>query len=56
MKALRRSGDKDDLPLFRRVFHPDQRSVFFVGLLQPLGAVMPLASFSSSRGASLRIR
>jgi dimethylaniline monooxygenase (N-oxide forming) len=33
----------NDLPLFRRVFHPEHRDVFFVGLLQPLGAIMPLA-------------
>jgi hypothetical protein len=32
----------NDLPLFRRVFHPRLRNVFFVGLLQPLGAIMPL--------------
>ncbi len=33
----------NDLPLFRRVFHPQIANVFFVGLLQPLGAIMPLA-------------
>jgi dimethylaniline monooxygenase (N-oxide forming) len=33
----------NDLPLFRRVFHPDVRNVFFIGLLQPIGATMPLA-------------
>jgi dimethylaniline monooxygenase (N-oxide forming) len=33
----------NDLPLFRRVFHPEVKGVFFVGLLQPLGAIMPLA-------------
>jgi Flavin-binding monooxygenase-like len=33
----------NDLPLFRRVFHPDYDNVFFAGLLQPLGAIMPLA-------------
>jgi hypothetical protein len=31
------------IELFRRVFHPDFDDVFFVGLLQPLGAIMPLA-------------
>lgn len=31
------------IELYRRVFHPDIANVFFVGLLQPLGAVMPLA-------------
>ncbi len=38
---------KNDLPLFRRVFHPDHRSLFFIGLLQPLGAIMPLAEAQS---------
>jgi len=41
------SAPDNDLPLFRRVFHPDRRSVFFVGLLQPLGAIMPLAQVQS---------
>jgi cation diffusion facilitator CzcD-associated flavoprotein CzcO len=29
--------------LFRRVFHPHVPNLFFIGLLQPLGAIMPLA-------------
>jgi dimethylaniline monooxygenase (N-oxide forming) len=37
----------NDLPLFRRVFHPRLGNVFFIGLLQPLGAVMPLAAVQS---------
>jgi thioredoxin reductase len=37
------SAPDNDLPLFRRVFHPALDNVFFVGLLQPLGAIMPLA-------------
>jgi dimethylaniline monooxygenase (N-oxide forming) len=37
------SAPDNDLPLFRRVFHPEIRNVFFIGLLQPLGAIMPLA-------------
>ncbi|HET9719806.1 MAG TPA: NAD(P)/FAD-dependent oxidoreductase, partial [Solirubrobacteraceae bacterium] len=37
------SAPNNDLPLFRRVFHPDIPNVFFIGLLQPLGAIMPLA-------------
>jgi dimethylaniline monooxygenase (N-oxide forming) len=37
----------NDLPLFRRVFHPDVAGIYFVGLLQPLGAVMPLAELQS---------
>lgn len=41
------SAPENDLPLFRRVFHPDIRGLFFVGLLQPLGAIMPLAEAQS---------
>ena len=42
------SAPENDLPLFRRVFHPDIASVFFIGLLQPLGAIMPLAELQSA--------
>ncbi len=31
------------IELYRRVFHPEIPNLFFIGLLQPLGAVMPLA-------------
>jgi dimethylaniline monooxygenase (N-oxide forming) len=31
------------IELFRRVFHPDIDNIAFIGLLQPLGAIMPLA-------------
>jgi thioredoxin reductase len=41
------SAPDNDLPLFRRVFHPDHRNLFFIGLLQPLGAIMPLAQAQS---------
>lgn len=37
----------NDLPLFQRVFHPRYRDLFFLGLLQPLGAIMPLAEVQS---------
>ena len=37
------SAPDNDLPLFRRVFHPEIDNVFFLALLQPLGATMPLA-------------
>jgi dimethylaniline monooxygenase (N-oxide forming) len=37
----------NDLPLFKRVFHPAYRNLFFIGLLQPLGAIMPLAELQS---------
>jgi cation diffusion facilitator CzcD-associated flavoprotein CzcO len=37
----------NDLPLFRRVFSPCYPDLFFIGLLQPLGAIMPLAELQS---------
>jgi cation diffusion facilitator CzcD-associated flavoprotein CzcO len=37
------SAPDNHIELFRRVFHPDVPNVFFIGLLQPLGAIMPIA-------------
>jgi cation diffusion facilitator CzcD-associated flavoprotein CzcO len=37
------SAPENHIELFRRVFQPDIPNVFFIGLLQPLGAIMPLA-------------
>jgi hypothetical protein len=37
------SAPDNDLPLFRRVFKPGIDNLTFIGLLQPLGAIMPLA-------------
>ncbi len=37
------SAPDNHIELFRRVFHPEIDNVFFIGLLQPLGAIMPLA-------------
>jgi dimethylaniline monooxygenase (N-oxide forming) len=33
----------NDLPLWKRTVHPDLPGLYFIGLLQPVGAVMPLA-------------
>jgi dimethylaniline monooxygenase (N-oxide forming) len=33
----------NELPLWKRAVHPDLPGLYFLGLLQPLGAVMPLA-------------
>ena len=41
------SAPDNDLPLFRRTFHPDIPNAFFIGLLQPLGAIMPIAEAQS---------
>ncbi|MFL5700990.1 MAG: flavin-containing monooxygenase [Ktedonobacteraceae bacterium] len=40
-------ASNNDLLLFRRVFHPLYPDLFFIGLLQPLGAIMPLAELQS---------
>jgi len=37
------SAENNDLPLFFRVFHPKHTQLAFIGLLQPLGAIMPIA-------------
>jgi len=37
------SAKDNDLPLFLRIFPLDREDLFFVGLAQPVGAVMPLA-------------
>lgn len=42
------SAKDNDLPLFRRVFHPTEKDLFFIGMLQPLGAIMPLAAAQSA--------
>jgi len=39
--------------LYRRVVHPDHPSLYFVGLIQPLGAIMPLAEAQSEWVADL---
>ena len=37
------SAPDNHIELFRRVFSPEYPDLFFAGLLQPLGAIMPLA-------------
>jgi hypothetical protein len=31
------------VPLYRRVVHPERPGLYFIGLVQPLGAIMPIA-------------
>ncbi len=45
---------KNELPLFFRTFHPEHRNVFFVGLLQTIGAVMPVAE-AQARAIALHL-
>jgi len=41
------SAPGNDLPLFRRTFHPEVGGAFFIGLAQPLGALMPICEVQS---------
>ena len=41
------SAPDNDLPLFRRLFHPEIGGIYFIGLCQPLGAVMPIAEMQA---------
>ncbi|MGZ4429646.1 MAG: flavin-containing monooxygenase [Nocardioidaceae bacterium] len=41
------------VPLYRRVVDPEHPGLFFIGLIQPLGAVMPLAELQSQWVADL---
>ncbi len=34
---------ENDLPLYKRMFKPGVNNLFFIGLLQPLGAIFPIA-------------
>jgi hypothetical protein len=41
------------VPLYRRVVHPEQAGLYFIGLVQPLGAIMPIAERQSEWVADL---
>lgn len=47
------AADDNDLPLFHRAVHPDLPGLFFLGLLQPIGAVMPLAEAQAQWSARI---
>jgi dimethylaniline monooxygenase (N-oxide forming) len=47
------SAEGNDLPLFLRIFPLDRQDLFFVGLAQPVGAVMPLAEAQAKLIAEL---
>jgi cation diffusion facilitator CzcD-associated flavoprotein CzcO len=37
----------NEVKLYRRVVHPDLPGLYFIGLIQPLGAIMPIAEYQS---------
>ncbi len=50
--AMVRAED-NHVDLYRRVVHPDHAGLYFVGLIQPLGALMPLAEVQAGWVADL---
>ena len=38
----------NELPLYQFMFHPEYDNLFFLGLIQPLGAIMPIAERQSA--------
>ncbi|MDX1548719.1 MAG: NAD(P)-binding domain-containing protein, partial [Rhodothermales bacterium] len=45
--------EENRLPLYRRVVPPEHPNLYFIGLIQPIGAVMPLAEAQSEWVADL---
>jgi hypothetical protein len=40
-------GQDNEIGLYRRIFHPGIAGLYFIGLVQPLGAIMPIAERQS---------
>lgn len=36
-------SEKNDIRLYNKIIHPDYKGLYFLALIQPLGAIMPLA-------------
>lgn len=47
------SAPDNHIPLYRRVVSPEHPGLYFIGLLQPLGAIMPLAEAQAEWVADL---
>jgi len=47
------SADDRHIPLYRRIVSPTRPGLYFIGLVQPIGAVMPLAETQSQWVADL---
>jgi cation diffusion facilitator CzcD-associated flavoprotein CzcO len=43
----------NEIDLYHKVVHPEHQNLFFIGLVQPLGAIMPLAEVQSEWVAKL---
>jgi dimethylaniline monooxygenase (N-oxide forming) len=45
--------ENNDIKLYKKVVHPEFENLYFIGLIQPLGAVMPLSEVQSRWVAKL---
>jgi dimethylaniline monooxygenase (N-oxide forming) len=45
--------ENNDIKLYKKVIHPEFENLYFIGLIQPLGAVMPLSEVQSRWVAKL---
>lgn len=45
--------EHNQIPLYRKVVHPEHPHLYFIGLIQPLGAIMPLAELQAKWVAGL---
>lgn len=39
--------DATHVPLWRKMFHPTKKNLYFIGLIQPLGCIWPLADYQA---------
>jgi len=53
LDASRAGVGEGDVGLYRRVVSPKQSGLFFIGLVQPIGAIMPIAEMQSHWVADL---
>lgn len=47
LKDIAFQAKDNEFRLYKKVIHPDYPDLFFIGLIQPLGALMPLAEIQS---------
>lgn len=47
LKDIAFQAKDNEFRLYKKVIHPDYSNLFFIGLIQPLGALMPLAEIQS---------
>ena len=46
-KAFIDFEDKSKVPLYRKMLHTEHKSLYFIGLFQPLGCIWPLADYQA---------